>query len=390
MTSTPRAAHRTNPLTPDPVNTMNTPTANLNPVSAPQSQNAKGKSQESASDSPFSQVLSTEMAQNRPSGRTDANDKSALRQDEATAQAGSPVLKTDSADTPEDAVLAAAYDALRAAADQTTLDPAAALAIPLGLAPAPLQGPAARGGQDAPDALASTEDGQSRQDSQKGPLTRALQAAQTELAARTVKPDTEKSAPSVAGFAGQLAAAQQSEAPKNGDQLSGLIASSALTTPTQAAAESTPVHTTHLSSRLAPSVGTTAWGQALGEKIVWMAAGAQQTASLTLNPPNLGPLQVVLNISNEQATASFFSAQPEVRQALEAAFPRLREMMSEAGIQLGQASVSADTPRQQTFDTPQQRTLPAFGMAAEAGAPDPGVVQLIAPRMGRGLVDTFA
>jgi flagellar hook-length control protein FliK len=144
-------------------------------------------------------------------------------------------------------------------------------------------------------------------------------------------------------------------------------------------------------TRLAPSVGTTAWGQALGDKLVWMAAGTQQTASLTLNPPNLGPLQIVLNISNDQATASFFSAQPEVRQALEAAFPRLREMMNEAGIQLGQATVSADTPRQN--DTPErqgQRIAPEFMAAGQA---DPVTLQGATASVvhsGRGLIDTFA
>ena len=144
--------------------------------------------------------------------------------------------------------------------------------------------------------------------------------------------------------------------------------------------------------RLAPTVGTAAWGQALGDKLVWMAAGTQQTASLTLNPPNLGPLQIVLHVTNDQATASFFSAQPEVRHALEAAFPRLREMMNDAGIQLGQATVSADTPQQQN-DTPDrqaQRIVPPFP-GADAGAPA-GLQAVQAPirQSGRGLVDTFA
>jgi flagellar hook-length control protein FliK len=134
-------------------------------------------------------------------------------------------------------------------------------------------------------------------------------------------------------------------------------------------------------------VGTTAWNQALGEKIVWMAAGSQQSATLTLNPPNLGPLQIVLNISNDQATASFFSAQPEVRQALEAAFPRLKEMMNEAGIQLEQATVSADTPRQD--DTPDHQ---APGSRRLAGKHQPGLLTVHAPiqQSGRGLIDTFA
>lgn len=99
--------------------------------------------------------------------------------------------------------------------------------------------------------------------------------------------------------------------------------------------------------KLTPRVGTPAWDQALGQKVVWMVAGDQQSASLTLNPPDLGPLQVVLNVSNSQANATFIAAQPEVRQALEAALPKLRDMLGEAGIQLGQASVNSGTPNQQ-------------------------------------------
>lgn len=365
---------------------MTTPPANLNPASANPTHAAKGKSQESASDSPFSKVLSSEIAQNRQSGRPDANDKTAGRQDDTTEQTDLPLATRETVDKPGDPVLAAAYDLLRADAQKTTPDTALALAIPLGLAPAPLQTPDDTG---ADEPLASAGDGDARQAPRKGPLTRAMQAAQTEQAARPGKPEQDKSTQSVSAFAGQLAATQ-SDGAKNGDQLSGLIAPSALRTLTQAAAESGSVQSTPLSNRLAPSVGTVAWGQALGDKLVWMAAGAQQTASITLNPPNLGPMQIVLNISNEQATASFFSAQPEVRQALEAAFPRLREMMNEAGIQLGQASVSAETPQQQAFDTPTHRNLPAFGLTDDALPLDSGAAQLSPQRMGRGLVDTFA
>ncbi|AQR70833.1 hypothetical protein BZG29_22845 [Janthinobacterium sp. LM6] len=99
--------------------------------------------------------------------------------------------------------------------------------------------------------------------------------------------------------------------------------------------------------KLTGRVGTPAWDQQLGQKVVWMAAGGDQSATLTLNPPDLGPVQVVLTVTNDQADAAFMSAQPEVRQALEAAMPRLREMMSEAGIAFGNATVSAGTPEQQ-------------------------------------------
>lgn len=129
------------------------------------------------------------------------------------------------------------------------------------------------------------------------------------------------------------------EAPADLSRLAAQLQPGAL----QLAAAAVAVPTDKLTGR----VGTPAWDQQLGQKVVWMAAGGDQSATLTLNPPDLGPVQVVLTVTNDQADAAFMSAQPEVRQALEAAMPRLREMMSEAGIAFGSATVSAGTPEQQ-------------------------------------------
>jgi flagellar hook-length control protein FliK len=147
--------------------------------------------------------------------------------------------------------------------------------------------------------------------------------------------------------------------------------------------------------KLTPTVGRNGWDQALGQRVVWMVSGGEQSASLSLNPPDLGPLQVVLNISQGHATASFTAAQPEVRQALEAAMPRLREMLGEAGINLGQANVSAGTPQQQQGGFAQQSPSPRD---TGPGGPNTdnrigGVERVVAParRAGRdGMVDTFA
>jgi flagellar hook-length control protein FliK len=100
----------------------------------------------------------------------------------------------------------------------------------------------------------------------------------------------------------------------------------------------------------------------------------------------------VLNVTNDQATASFFSAQPEVRQALEAALPKLREMLNESGIQLGQATVSAEQQQNQQNEAANRearRIAPAYPGATDAL--DSGIQSLPLPRQsGRGLVDTFA
>ena len=143
--------------------------------------------------------------------------------------------------------------------------------------------------------------------------------------------------------------------------------------------------------KLTPQVGSPGWDQALGQKVVWMVGGGQQSASLTLNPPDLGPLQVVLNVSNSQATASFTAAQPEVRQALEAAMPKLREMLADSGIQLGQTTVSTGMPNQNSGPGDQAAQSQRHFGRNEPGAdlPTP-VARPVVTGGGQGLVDTFA
>jgi flagellar hook-length control protein FliK len=144
---------------------------------------------------------------------------------------------------------------------------------------------------------------------------------------------------------------------------------------------------------LAPRVGSSGWDQALGQKITWMVAGEQQTASLTLNPPDLGPLQVVLSVSNSQASATFTAAQPEVRQALEAALPKLRDMLGESGIQLGQATVNSGDPQQQQGQFERQAGQTASrqrGINSDSSTePTVRTARVTPAGTGRGLVDTF-
>jgi flagellar hook-length control protein FliK len=149
-------------------------------------------------------------------------------------------------------------------------------------------------------------------------------------------------------------------------------------------------------NQLHARVGSQGWDQQLGQKVVWMVRGGEQSASLTLNPPDLGPLQVVLSVSNDQASVSFTAAQPEVREALEQALPKLRESMGEAGIKLGDTSVSSgNSEQQQAFAdmaaANEARGRGAGGQNDNADAGDQSAES--APqlrRSGLGVVDTFA
>lgn len=116
---------------------------------------------------------------------------------------------------------------------------------------------------------------------------------------------------------------------------------------------------------VAPRVGSAEWGGAVGEKVLWMAGQSRQVAELHLNPPNLGPLEIRLTINSDQASAMFVSHHAAVREAIEAALPRLREMLADSGITLGNTTVGSESfnQQQQAFD----RRGGGGGARADAG-----------------------
>lgn len=82
------------------------------------------------------------------------------------------------------------------------------------------------------------------------------------------------------------------------------------------------------------------WGIALGQQLVWMVHHHSHQAELKVNPPHLGPLEVHLSLDQAQTSVAFFCHDAGVREAIENALPRLKEMLDNQGIQLSQANVS--------------------------------------------------
>ena len=136
-----------------------------------------------------------------------------------------------------------------------------------------------------------------------------------------------------------------------------------------------------------------AWPQQFGEKIVWLAKNDQQSAQININPPQLGPVQITLSLNGDQASAVFSSPHAEVRQAIEASMPQLKEMFSAAGISLGNTDVGANLAQQNPnnpFMAPNknQSGLENAILPANDNAPNAGIAQVL--HKGRGLVDLFA
>ncbi len=127
--------------------------------------------------------------------------------------------------------------------------------------------------------------------------------------------------------------------------------------------------------------------------MIWMVAGEESSVQLSLNPPDLGPLQIVLSVNDHQIDASFVSEHLDVREAIEAASPKLKEMMENAGISLSGFSVSAQAQSSGNAFTQsqQQRGMSNANPSAKSEPANSELLSGLQNRgtSGTGLVDTF-
>lgn len=94
-------------------------------------------------------------------------------------------------------------------------------------------------------------------------------------------------------------------------------------------------------------VGQPQWSQAVGDKVLWLAAQNVSAAEIRLDPPDLGPMSVKVSVNQDQASVSFTSPHPIVREALDQQLNRLREMFAEQGLNLINVDVSDKSFAQQ-------------------------------------------
>ena len=128
--------------------------------------------------------------------------------------------------------------------------------------------------------------------------------------------------------------------------------------------------------------------EGFGTRLVWMAEQRVGHAEIRLNPEHVGPIEVRVQLDGEQVRAEFHSAHAEVRQAIEASLPRLRELLAQHGLQLGQADVGQG----QAGGDGDAARADATARRGGGGEPsDPGQVHTppVALRT-RGLLDEYA
>lgn len=86
--------------------------------------------------------------------------------------------------------------------------------------------------------------------------------------------------------------------------------------------------------------GQQAWGDALSERIAMNAAKDIKQVTIHLDPPELGSLELKLQIKDDQQTQVQVQVQsPQVKEALESSAQRLKDMLANQGLELSEFDV---------------------------------------------------
>ncbi|MBK1690694.1 flagellar hook-length control protein FliK [Ectothiorhodospira mobilis] len=134
------------------------------------------------------------------------------------------------------------------------------------------------------------------------------------------------------------------------------------------------------------------WNEAVGNRVLWMVNQNVQGAELKLNPPQLGPLEVRISMEGDRAHVQFVAHHPATREALDAAIPRLREMLAGNGVDLGNVDVSQRQGQggEAGSGGGGDRQHPGAGGGEGQTVPAAGVQATSTPDRDSGLLDAYA
>jgi hypothetical protein len=186
------------------------------------------------------------------------------------------------------------------------------------------------------------------------------------------------------------------------EALRGLIRTAESSTAESAMHTATPAHGQHIPGLLqgteralpgwalaTPLHQAQQWGDEVGQRIRWMVGNQVHAAELRINPPQLGPIEVRVSVQHDQMNITFLSQNALVRDALEDAIPRLRDMMN----QQGYASVNVDVSQRQAPDERgdgEGRRMRAGEPGESADDTHPSGVRPAWHATTSGFIDTFA
>jgi flagellar hook-length control protein FliK len=109
--------------------------------------------------------------------------------------------------------------------------------------------------------------------------------------------------------------------------------------PHHAAATHTSLQATPVVTIAAPLQQPQRFHEEAAASLATLVTRGVERAELRVTPPDLGPVEVRIDVSNGEATLAIVATQPATRDALEQALPLLRDLLAAQGLTLGESSV---------------------------------------------------
>lgn len=130
------------------------------------------------------------------------------------------------------------------------------------------------------------------------------------------------------------------------------------------------------------------WAGEVSQRLMMMVSSKLSSAQIHLNPRELGPIDVKVSMHQDQANVVFTSHAAPTRDALEQAMPRLRDMMEQNGVALGDVDVRDHDARESHERAGQDQHQGGSNRSQVADADEVTVERVIQQPVG--LVDYYA
>ncbi|HIC7357366.1 TPA: flagellar hook-length control protein FliK [Legionella pneumophila] len=127
------------------------------------------------------------------------------------------------------------------------------------------------------------------------------------------------------------------------------------------------------------------WSDQLSEHIVWLGHQDVKSALIKIHPEELGPLEINVKVVKDNASVNISTHSVYVKEIVDQALPRLREMMAQQGINLSEVHIGTNTNSRQDSQKNHHGEIDLI-----QSAEDKNKITSLTKHLPKGLVDYFA
>ncbi|KPJ96324.1 MAG: hypothetical protein AMJ53_01010 [Gammaproteobacteria bacterium SG8_11] len=145
--------------------------------------------------------------------------------------------------------------------------------------------------------------------------------------------------------------------------------------------------------QMSSTFGHKGWSSEVGQRVLWMVNTDLQQAQLQLNPKHLGPIEIKITMTaDQQINLNFLTHSNAVKETLDQAMPRLREIFDQSGLNLSDVNVRQESHKQQRdhHHTAEDRSVQSSHLAENMHDEVPLTQIFQSQSMSSNIVDFYA